>query len=56
MRVLAVLDHLADTGHAGRPQQLLEFEQVMLATLSTGGDQICALAGSPSWPPAVARL
>jgi hypothetical protein len=53
--MLAVLHHLADGGHPRGTQKLLQFEQVMRATLSAGGYQICALAGSPSLPPAVAR-
>jgi hypothetical protein len=54
--MLAVLDHLADRRDSRGAQQLLKLEEVLWTTLGTGGDQICALAGSPSWPPAVARL
>ena len=46
MRMLAVLDELADAGHAGGPQQLAQLVETRAVAVGQRRDQVRTLAGA----------
>jgi hypothetical protein len=47
MRLIAALNHLSDTGHASRAEQLAQLGELIAVLVRYRGDEVRALARAP---------